>query len=132
MQSHYEINISKKGIHFFATDPRSCVGEYDLEKILPTILEKFPESEGYKVSVTWWETKGTKCQPNDLLPQSLKVGMRVKYKPECCNQQKHCLSWVGTVNKIDRKIAVVGWVDIQPSEFREPIDQLEIIEKEVR
>ncbi len=49
----YEINISKNGKHFFATNERS-IG-YDnlkLRHMYNMFLEKFPESEGYEISVS--------------------------------------------------------------------------------
>jgi len=49
---HYEINVSLNGRHLFATNERSLTNKWDYEKVIPIIREKFPESEGYKVSVT--------------------------------------------------------------------------------
>lgn len=43
----YEINIALNGIHFFATHERSITDDFELKKILPILIEKFPESEGY-------------------------------------------------------------------------------------
>ena len=48
----YEINISKIGKHFFATAERSIDGYWDLEQIYPVLRSKFPESEGYKITVS--------------------------------------------------------------------------------
>ena len=55
---YYEINVSLNGSHFFATAERSITGEWELNKVLPVIKEKFPESEGYEISVTFWEKIG--------------------------------------------------------------------------
>lgn len=49
---HYEINVAKDGRHFFATAERSITNQWDFEKVIATIREKFPESEGYKVTAT--------------------------------------------------------------------------------
>lgn len=49
---HYEINISRGGKHVFATNPRSCTSGYDLEKLVPLLAEKFPSSDGYKMTVS--------------------------------------------------------------------------------
>ena len=49
---HYEINVSKDGLHLFATAQRSCHDRDDYERVLEIIKQKFPESEGYKVSAT--------------------------------------------------------------------------------
>lgn len=50
--SWYEINVAKNGHHFFATAKRSITSKRMLAEVLPEIQQKFPESEGYKVSVT--------------------------------------------------------------------------------
>lgn len=59
---YYEINVSLNGKHFFATHERSIRSEAELRRVLPAIVEKFPESEGYKVSVTKWETIGKEIE----------------------------------------------------------------------
>lgn len=60
MESYFEINVSKNGVHFFATAPRSLpVYSFNrVEEVLKVIREKFPESEGYKIGVTRWEITG--------------------------------------------------------------------------
>lgn len=50
--SWYEINVSKDGRHLFATAKRSIANKWDLERVFPIIKRKFPEDEGYKISVT--------------------------------------------------------------------------------
>lgn len=50
--SWYEINVSKNGKHLFATAKRSITNKWDLERVFPIIKRKFPEDEGYKISVT--------------------------------------------------------------------------------
>lgn len=54
----YEINVSLNGKHLFATHERSITYTWDLERVLPIFLEKFPESEGYEVTVTEWSKTG--------------------------------------------------------------------------
>lgn len=59
----YEINVAvknKRGLwcHLFATDLRSCPNERAAKKLYELFKEKFPESEGYDISVTYWETIG--------------------------------------------------------------------------
>lgn len=66
MQSHYEINVSKDGQHFFATHERSAVTLASVRKLYKTIKDKFPESEGYAVSVTKWECYGKIMKEEDL------------------------------------------------------------------
>jgi hypothetical protein len=55
---YYEINVSLNGVHFFATSERSIREYSKLEKIHSKFVEKFPEEEGYKISVTKWEKTG--------------------------------------------------------------------------
>ena len=55
---YYEINISYKSVHFFATHERSITSEEKLKNVLKTFMEKFPESEGYGISVSYWEKIG--------------------------------------------------------------------------
>lgn len=64
---YYEINVSKDGIHFFATSERSINMQSTLEKILEVFVEKFPESEGYKISVNKYETVGKIIDYKELL-----------------------------------------------------------------
>ena len=56
---HYEINVSKDGKHFFATAERSITSLTKAEEMYMLFKEKFPESEGYEISVTRWENRGT-------------------------------------------------------------------------
>ena len=50
--SWYEINVAKNGLHLFATAKRSITNKWQLEEVFPIIKQKFPEKEGYNVSVT--------------------------------------------------------------------------------
>lgn len=60
MQSHYEINVSLNGKHFFATDERSTRDEAPTKKLVEEFRTRFPESEGFKIDVTHWKAGGTK------------------------------------------------------------------------
>lgn len=53
MQSHYEINVSLDGRHLFATAPRSCVTKRDAQTVYRQLAKRFPESEGFAISVTF-------------------------------------------------------------------------------
>lgn len=55
---YYEINVSLNGKHFFATSERSITNPWDLQEKLRVFIQKFPESEGYKLSVIKWEKAG--------------------------------------------------------------------------
>ena len=55
---YYEINVSLNGQHLFATAERSITTSWEAEKVYNLFKEKFPESEGYKISVTYCEKIG--------------------------------------------------------------------------
>jgi len=55
MQSHYEINVSLNGKHFFATAPRSCRDEEDARRLMADFKTRFPESEGFQVTCAHWK-----------------------------------------------------------------------------
>lgn len=55
---YYEINIALNNKHFFATAERSITNEIKLKEVYNVLKEKFPESEGYTISVTKFETIG--------------------------------------------------------------------------
>lgn len=55
---YYEINVSLNGQHLFATAERSITVEWKAKEIYKLFKEKFPESEGYKISVTRCEKIG--------------------------------------------------------------------------
>ena len=59
---YYEINVSLNGKHFFATAERSITNPWDLRKKLKVFIQKFPESEGYKISITKWEKIGQELE----------------------------------------------------------------------
>jgi hypothetical protein len=71
VQNHYEINVSKgeptvggalRYIHLFATAERSCVGQYQLEKVYAEIKARFPSPE-YRVDVSEVRCTGHHVDP---------------------------------------------------------------------
>lgn len=58
MQNYYEINVALNGKHLFATSERSCTTRSECEKVFSIIKKKFPKSEGYDVTVTYWDCIG--------------------------------------------------------------------------
>jgi len=54
----YEINISKNGKHYFATAERSLTTLGEATKVFNELKEFYPESQGFKLSLTKWETIG--------------------------------------------------------------------------
>lgn len=62
MINYYRINVSQDGKYLFATENgdngSGITNEKEARKITELFKEKFPESEGYKISVTHWKAKG--------------------------------------------------------------------------
>ncbi len=63
---YYEINVSKDGVHLFATAERSIPTASWARKVLEYICEKFPESEGFSVTIFRWEKTGTGFTPEEF------------------------------------------------------------------
>lgn len=55
---YYEINVSLNGKHLFATAERSITNFHKAKEMYALFTEKFPEAEGYSISVTKWEKVG--------------------------------------------------------------------------
>ena len=55
---YYRINVSKGRGHVFATADHSLTSRIAYLEVLPLIMEKFPASEGYMVTATYWELRG--------------------------------------------------------------------------
>jgi hypothetical protein len=55
---YYEVNVSLHGQHLFATAERSTTNLYEAERLYKLFKEKFPEEEGYKLTVTKWNKVG--------------------------------------------------------------------------
>ena len=56
---YFEINVSHEGQHFFATAERSIFTEVKARKLYALLREKFPETEGYSITVSRRELTGT-------------------------------------------------------------------------
>lgn len=63
----YEINVALNGKHFFATHERSLQSIDKMKECLEIFIEKFPESEGYKITVSEWETTGKNIDISSIL-----------------------------------------------------------------
>lgn len=68
MQAHYEINVSLNGRHFFATAERSCTTEADAAKVAKEIAKRFPELEGFRVTVSHVRVAGLNIPLAALCP----------------------------------------------------------------
>lgn len=62
---HYEINVTHNNMHFFATAKRSCRDIHKATDVFNTLKRRFPESEGFHITITRWETLGTRISLGD-------------------------------------------------------------------
>ena len=58
MQNYYRINVAKDGRYLFATEQGGLTYQTEAMEVFRLFKEKFPESEGYKVTVIHWSTCG--------------------------------------------------------------------------
>lgn len=54
----YEINVSKDGQHYFATDKRSITTLARALDIRELLKKAMPEEEGFEYTITQWNTVG--------------------------------------------------------------------------
>ena len=59
---HFEINVSLNGRHYFATAERSLRDEASARKAAEDFSRRFPEHEGFSVTVTRYETVGRQME----------------------------------------------------------------------
>lgn len=62
----YEISVSKNGSHFFATHEKSIKTHNKLIDVLKEFVKVFPEEDGFKISVTKWQTIGDSFDNKDV------------------------------------------------------------------
>jgi len=55
---YYEINVAKNGKHYFATAKRSLTNERDAKALWADLKQRFPESEGFVLSVSYRQRVG--------------------------------------------------------------------------
>lgn len=55
---YYEINVALNGKHLFATAERSLTTSWEAKKMFKLFQEKFPEEEGYFLTLSRWEKVG--------------------------------------------------------------------------
>jgi hypothetical protein len=60
---HYEFNVSLNGQHLFGTHERSAQSMIQADALAKVLQTKFPKSEGYEVTCTYWAAVG---RPVDL------------------------------------------------------------------
>ena len=64
MVSYYRINVAKNGYYLFATEQPGITSEESAKEVFDLFQEKFPESEGYEVSCTYWRGEGIEVKFN--------------------------------------------------------------------
>ena len=60
---YYEINVSQRGKHLFATAERSCTTHTEMLNVFLHLKKRFPVEEHFEVTVTRWESVGIKATP---------------------------------------------------------------------
>lgn len=80
---HYEINVSRMGMHFFATTERSITSESSFKTALKIFNEKFPRSEGYVISASLVHTTGHCIDINKILEE---IACQMKRAPQTSTQ----------------------------------------------
>lgn len=63
----YEINVAKQGRHFFATAERSITTRAAAAELYWLFVSKFPDSEGYTISVSQRSNTGIQLDAEDLV-----------------------------------------------------------------
>ena len=58
MVDYTRINVSKDGKYLFATEQGQLTYDWEAKRVYKLLKEKFPENEGYKVSVIEWRARG--------------------------------------------------------------------------
>lgn len=61
---YYEINVSKDGVHYFATAERSLTTNAQALNMYTHFCGLFPERDGYEIRVTSYETTGRRIKFN--------------------------------------------------------------------
>jgi len=64
----YEINVARKGRHFFATAERSLQNYDDADDVYQIIKSRFPEGEGYEVTICKTHTTSRHCEVDFDMP----------------------------------------------------------------
>ena len=59
---YYEINVSLNGKHYFATSDRSIRTKEKAQEMALHFREVFPESQGYDITVSHYETIGHRLE----------------------------------------------------------------------
>ena len=61
MDSYFEINVARAGVHYFATAPRSLRSKAQAFEALEDLRKRFPPEEHFSVTMTYWECRGHAC-----------------------------------------------------------------------
>lgn len=64
---YYEINVSKDGVHYFATAPRSITDEGKFKKLIKHFDTLFLAEDGYKISASYYPESGRIIDVEEVL-----------------------------------------------------------------
>jgi hypothetical protein len=130
IQSHFEINVSHNGQHFFATEERSAVNSYQARNLYRVLKAKFPESEGYRVDVTEIHCSGTQVDTKDwpvmsLKPVSAPKSVAAVNRPQVARMESELQMYFGFTHKPE--LAGPGgsytvWQNKTERTFKEPLE----------
>lgn len=67
---YYEINVALNGKHFFATHKRSVTSDIELNKLVLIFAIKFPEDEGYEISISLDRQEQYRCDFHEILQEA--------------------------------------------------------------
>lgn len=59
---YFEINVALNGRHYFATAERSLRDEASARQVAEDLSRRFPEHEGFSITLTRYETVGYKVE----------------------------------------------------------------------
>lgn len=72
MFDHFKINVAQRDgthwdgrprfVHFFATAPESCRDREKADAVLIALRARFPEEEGFQITMTHWVCRGHEVQ----------------------------------------------------------------------
>ena len=70
---HYEINVAHNGKHHFATAERSLTTLGEAKRAYDKLKVAFPESEGFALTVTKWQTVGESVDLENEIKKSAPI-----------------------------------------------------------
>jgi hypothetical protein len=63
---YYEINVSRGGVHYFATAERSLTTLTQVKEVYQKLKISFPENAGYSITISKWQKVGESIDPEKI------------------------------------------------------------------